>query len=186
MNGDLLWSKTFGGADDDFGLSVVQTSDSGFLIAGYTFSFGAGNYDILLVRLNFSGDTLWTKTIGGASFEFSNEIQNTSDGGFIISGSTNGFGAGQSDILLIKLNSNGAIVWSKTFGKYDNQFGGGVQQTADGGYILSGYMDAGNSRVLLLKTDSLGNQIWTKKYGNGTFSNASRECSSVQVTPGGG
>ena len=186
MNGDLLWSKTFGGADDDFGLSVVQTSDSGFLIAGYTFSFGAGNSDILLVRLNFSGDTLWTKTIGGASFEFTNEIQNTSDGGFIISGSSNGFGVGQSDILLIKLNSNGAIVWSKTFGKYDNQFGGGVQQTADGGYILSGYMDAGNSRVLLLKTDSLGNQIWTKKYGNGTFSNASRECSCVQVTPGGG
>ena len=183
--GDTLWTKTFGGTDSDDGYSVQQTSDEGYIIAGHTESFGYGSYDVYLIRTNNNGDTLWTKTFGGAEGDLGKFVQQTTDGGFIITGQTISFGNGLWDIYLIKTDNNGDTLWTKTFGGTDWEKGYSVQQTTDGGYIITGTtlsFGSGNDDVYLIKTDSYGDTLWTKTFG-GTDSDEGR---SVQQTSDGG
>ncbi|MBL7191850.1 hypothetical protein ISS30_09140 [bacterium] len=121
------------------GFSVQQTSDSGYIIAGYTTSYGAGYYDVYLIKTDALGDTLWTKTFGGNSGDGGSSVQQTSDGGYIIAGYTGSYGAGYADVYLIKTDANGDTSWSQTFGGSDWDYGYSVQQTTDGGYIVAGY-----------------------------------------------
>ncbi len=179
------WTKTFGGTGTDVGNSVQRTSDGGFIIAGSTNSFGAGNYDIYLIKTNSSGDTLWTKTFGGDSADSGNSVRQTSDGGFIIAGNTNSFGVGKYDIYLIKTNSLGDTLWTKTFGGTGEEYGWSVQQTSDGGFIIAGKTNsfgAGSFDVYLIKTNSSGDTLWTRIFG-GTGADCGR---SVQQTSDGG
>jgi len=156
--GDTLWTRTYGGTGDDGGRSVQQTSDGGYIIAGYTYSFG-NNYQVYLIKTNASGDTLWTRAYGGTSIDESNSVQQTSDGGYIIAGWTNSFGAGLYDVYLIKTNTSGDTLWTKTYGGTNRDYGRSVQQTQDGGYIVAGYTHSfGNAdQVYLIKTDANGN-----------------------------
>ena len=165
---DTLWTRTYGGTEDDNGYSVQQTSDSGYIIAGYTESFDVGYGDVYLIKTNADGDTLWTKTYGGTSSDQSRSVQRTSDGGYIIVGYTRSFGAGQEDIYLIKTDSSGDTLWTKTYGGTDADKGSSVQQTSDGGYIIAGYtksFGAGSWDVYLIKTDVDGDTLWTRTYG---------------------
>jgi len=160
VSGDTLWTRTYGGAGGDEGYSVQQTSDGGFIIAGNTWSYGAGSADVYLVMTDAFGDTSWTRTYGGAEWDEGCSVQPTSDGGYIVTGTTNSFGAGGSDVYLIKTDSSGDTLWTKTFGGADNDRGSSVQQTTDSGYIIAGYTSsfgAGESDVYLIKTDSMGN-----------------------------
>jgi hypothetical protein len=109
-NGNPLWQKTFGGNQDDQGESVQQTSDGGFIIAGYTNSFGAGFYDIYLSKTDTTGNLQWQKTLGGSNWDWGFSVQQTSNGGFIIAGRTNSFGAGSDDLYLIKLCSENTLL----------------------------------------------------------------------------
>jgi hypothetical protein len=184
-NGNLIWNRTYGGTDDDYGLSVAQHTDGGFVVAGHTNSFGAGNTDVFLIRVNSVGDTVWTKTLGGVFYEEATTITNAIDGGFIITGSTSSYGAGQRDAMLIKLDNNGYITWSKTFGEAGLEAGRGVVQTSDGGFIISGYKSSLWSSAphsLLIKTDSTGSHEWTTVYSNGFITNVFGESSSVKQT----
>jgi hypothetical protein len=162
-NGDSLWIKSFGGTDSDEARSVHQTTDGGYVIAGATFSFGAGGYDLYLIKTDSSGNLLWSKTFGGTNDEYGYSVQQTTDGGYVIAGTTSSFGAGNSDIYLIKTDANGDSLWTKTFGGLsdDGTFGAlSVQQTNDAGYIIASVTNsfgAGNGDVYLIKTDSLGN-----------------------------
>ena len=104
------WTKSYGGVNDDEGFSVHQTSDGGYIALGHTNSFGAGSADIWLIKTTSSGDTMWTKTFGGVSAEYGGSVQETTDNGFVIAGNTYSYGAGSSDVWLIKTNSNGQ--WS--------------------------------------------------------------------------
>jgi hypothetical protein len=169
-NAQLDFEKTYGGFPNDFGYSVQQTSDGGYIIVGRTDSFGAGLDDVYLIKTDSLGDTLWTKTYGGVMNDFGgNSVQQTSDGGYIITGRTDSFGAGGGDVYLIKTDSLGDTLWTKTYGGVLDEHGFSVQQTVpDGGYIIGGKTQsfgAGEGDVYLIKTDSLGDTLWTKTYG---------------------
>ena len=110
---DTLWTKTFGGSRKDLGNSVQQTSDGGYIITGYTESYGAGG-DVWLIKTDAIGDTIWTKTFGGSDSDYGNSVQQTSDGGYIITGFTKSYGAGSYDVWLIKTDASGDTIWTKT------------------------------------------------------------------------
>jgi len=167
--GDTLWTRTYGGTREDYGFSVQQTTDGGYIVAGNTFSFGHSNGypDVWLIKTNAAGDTLWTRTYGGTNFEYGYSVQQTSDGGYIIVGNTESFGAGYGDIYLIKTNASGDTLWTKTYGGINDDYGNSVQQTSDGGYIIAGgscTFGQWGCDVYLVKTNASGNRIWTRTY----------------------
>ncbi|MFZ8835361.1 MAG: T9SS type A sorting domain-containing protein [Candidatus Caldipriscus sp.] len=166
--GNLQWAKTYGGGSNDEAYSVQQTSDGGYILVGGTYSFGAGNEDVFLIKTDANGNIIWAKTYGGTSGDWAFRVQQTSDGGYILVGATASFGAGSSDIFLIKTDANGNIQWAKTYGGTSGDYAYTVQQTSDGGYIVAGWtrsFGAGNDDILLIKTDANGNIIWAKTYG---------------------
>ena len=136
--GDTLWTKAYGGTGSDHGRSVMQTTDLGYIITGYTNSFGAGEYDVYLIKTDANGNTQWTKTYGGAVYDAGSSVIQTTDGSYIITGVTESFGAGGADLYFIKADANGNKIWTKTFGGSAADHGNSVQQTSDNGYIIAG------------------------------------------------
>jgi hypothetical protein len=184
-SGDTLWTRTYGGSSTDAGYSVQQTSDSGYIITGQTFSFGVDPYDVYLIKTDASGDTLWTKTYGGSGNDWGFSVQQTSDGGYIITGVTFYLGDYPHDVYLIKTDASGDILWTKTYGGIDDDYGRSVQQTSDGGYIIAGWVwsfDSGIANVYLIKTDASGDTLWTRLYGGTDWDDGQ----SVQQTSDGG
>jgi len=165
-NPDTLWTRTYGGSSDDGAYSVQQTTDGGYIMAGQTLSFGAGNYDFYLVKTNSLGDTLWTRTYGGNVHDCAYSVRQTADGGYIVAGYIYSFGAGSDDFYLVKTNSQGDTLWTRTYGGSNSDLAYSVQQTADGGYIVAGYTEsfgAGDHDFYLVKTgpDQSGTELST-------------------------
>lgn len=160
--GDAVWDKTFGGSSEDDGLCVDNTSDGGYIITGYTFSFGAGESDIWLIKTYANGTEEWNRTYGGPQDDRGVHVKETSDGGYIIVG----WSAGLGDIFLMKTDFNGTQEWNQTFESGTGEF---VEQTMDGGYIIIGSKQEGyiwgENDVWLIKTDANGNKEWDKTYG---------------------
>ena len=184
-NPEVAWNKTFGGLNDDQAYSVQQVSDGGYIITGYTDSYGAGNGDVWLIKTDSSGNEVWKKTFGGSSHDEARSVQQTSDGGYIISSITASYGAGNYDVWLIKTGSSGNVAWNKTFGGLNDDYGRSVQQTSDGGFIVAGFTESygvGNRDVWLIKTGSSGNVAWNKTFG-GLYEDYSQ---SVQQASDGG
>ncbi len=182
-DGDTLWTKTYGGTGSEQGYSVQECVAGGFIIAGATFPLGIGSWDVYLIRTNADGDTLWTKTYGGTSMDKGYSVRECADGSFIIAGYTGSFGAGHDDIYLIRTNSSGDTLWTKTYGGTDNDWGESVQECADGGFIIAGvaeYFGTGERDVYLIRTNSDGDTLWTKTYGRTGWDGGSsiQECAS--------
>ncbi len=168
VSGDAQWTRTYGGTGDDVGNSVQQTSDRGYIVAGFTSSFGAGHFDVYLIKTNASGDTQWTRTYGGTSWDWGLSVQQTSDGGYIVAGFTSSFGAGWDDVYLIKTNASGDTQWTRTYGGTGGDYDQSVQQASDSGYIVAGITSsfgAGWEDVYLIKTNASGDKQWTRTYG---------------------
>ncbi|HIA36898.1 MAG TPA: hypothetical protein EYN89_09290, partial [Flavobacteriales bacterium] len=168
--GNLLWSKTYGGSQHDKAYSIEQTTDNGFIITGETSSFGSGLTDIYVIRTDENGDTLWTRTFGGANDDYGYSVKQIADGNFLIVGYTSSFGAGGEDAYLIKIDVNGDIIWSKTYGHSGDDKAYDVIQEFDGGFVISGtrwYSGSGNE-MFLIKTDEMGDTVWVRAYEDAT------------------
>jgi hypothetical protein len=184
-SGNEQWSQTFGGSSNDNGRSVRQTDDDGYIIAGYTLNYGAGANDVWLIKTDASGNEQWSQTFGGSSGDFGQSVQQTSDGGYIIAGTTYSYGAGYKDVYLIKTDASGQEQWSQTFGGFANDMGRSVQQTIDGGYIIAGSTlsyGPGSYDVWLIKTDASGQEQWSQTFGGSSGDYGK----SVQQTSDGG
>lgn len=185
-NGNHQWNNTFGGNSDDEGYSVQQTVDGGYIIAGYTESFGAGLNDVFLVKADASGNQVWTKTFGGAQDDEGYSVLQTNDGGYLVGGVTSSYGAGSRDMWMIKTDPSGNLLWQKTHGGLSSDGAWYVDHTSDGGFILTGwtlsYGPGFIGNAWLVKTDSLGNQQWNKFFGG---DDADRGYAVQQTTDGG-
>ncbi len=183
--GAVEWARAVGGTDNDGGSSVVQTSDGGYAVAGWTHSFGVGGSDFFLVKFSSLGAFEWARTVGGTNYEDSCSVVQTSDGGYAVAGYTNSFGAGGDDLFLVKFSSAGAFEWARAVGGTGNDEGSSVVQTSDGGFALAGVtagFGAGGDDLFLVKFSSAGAFEWARAVG-GTGDD---EGSSVIQTSDGG
>ncbi len=185
-SGDIIWTRTYGGTDDDWGRSVAQTTDGGYIIAGSTRSYGVIWNDVYLIKTDSIGDTLWTKTYsGGYYYEYGYSVAQTTDRGYIISGTVESYYPHWRDVYLIKTDSLGATLWTSVYGSTSHDYGYSVAQTTDGGYIIAGITVAypGTSdAVYVIKTDFSGITLWDE-----TYDGIGNDCgwSVAQTTDGG-
>jgi len=172
-DGNETWMKTFGGWKRDAGASVEKTLDGGYIIIGRTASYGAGGYDIWLIKTDSQGEKIWDKTYGGKYSDWSYSGKQTNDRGFIITG-TRGYSPNEDsnsgDIWLIKTDEEGNQIWNKTFDYGIVECGMKVIQTSDDGFlVLATAFNATSSPdlytcVYLIKTDENGDMMWDKKF----------------------
>jgi len=187
--GDTLWQRSLGGSGYNYATCVQQTSDSGFIITGYTTSNDGdvsgnhGSYDIWVVKLFPSGTIEWQKCYGGTAGEFSQSIRQTSDGGYIVANKSNSINGdvngnhGLEDFWIVKLNNIGDTLWEKSFGGPENDRPFSVWQTFDQGYIVSGLSHSIKGNITahhgttasydnwVVKLDSTGIMEWEKSLG---------------------
>jgi hypothetical protein len=160
--------RYIGGINVDQGTCIRQTADSGYVILGYTNSAGAGGYDVYVIKTDPQLNILWKKTYGGTDWDFGNSIEQTSDGGYVICGSTYSYGKGDEDYYLIKTDATGDTLWTRTYGGPEREEGKSAIQTADGGYALTGYsLSLGDTLgdFYTIKTNATGDVIWTNQFG---------------------
>lgn len=174
------FQKMYGGSNSEGARSIQQTSDGGYIVAGYSDVTDNGMDDFYIIKLDSNGNVIWENTYGGSGIDFANSIQQTDDGGYIvagwssspdISGVTNHGGA---DAYTIKLDSTGKVEWQKMFGGSNDDYANSIRQTSDGGYIVAGYSSStdisgvinhGDGDGYLIKLDSDGNVLWQNMYG---------------------
>jgi hypothetical protein len=166
---DTLWIRTYGGAANDGFLSAIPTSDGGAAAVGYTHSYGPADVNVFAVRTDSDGDTLWTRAYGGAGMDYGYGICASGNGGFIIAGYTTSFGAGDEDVYVLRLDSNGDTVWTRTYGGPEPDEGYSICPSGDGNFIVSGRTDSygmGFNDLYLLKLSPAGDTLWTRVFGD--------------------
>jgi hypothetical protein len=181
--GNLVWLRTIGGSGGDGAYSLWRTFDGGYVMAGATSSYGAGGSDCFLLRTDSSGNEVWHKTFGGSGQEEAYSVQQTSDGGYVLVGFTQGSVSWTSHVYLVKTDAFGDSTWSKTLGDNSGSCGCTVRQTTDGGYVIVGNIGyADTLHMYLVKTDASGNKLWDRSLGGTERSGG--QC--VQQTTDGG
>ena len=184
--GDMTWNQTYGGTSEEMADVLVQTGDGGYALAGYTYSFGAGDSDFWLIKTDASGTMMWNRTYGGTEYEEAYALVQTSDDGYALAGMTDSFGAGITDFWLVKTDAAGSAQWNRTYGGTGDEWASALVQTTDGGYALAGGTNSfgvgGSDDFWLIKTDASGNMIWNQTYGG---TNADWAHALVQTSDGG-
>ncbi|MBA3705868.1 MAG: T9SS type A sorting domain-containing protein [Bacteroidetes bacterium] len=166
--GNTVWTKSYGGNKPDFPYHMIATLDGNYFLIGYSQSYGGGDWDILLWKIDPAGTLLWWKKYGGNGNDQARDIISTIDGNYMIVGWSNSSGAGGQDANLIKIDPIGAVIWSKTYGGVSDDFGCSIKQCSDGNFILLGQTfsyGSGNGDAYLIKTNSNGDTTWTKTIG---------------------
>jgi hypothetical protein len=186
--GNLKWTKTIGGPLGDGGYGIVQLKDKSYVVTGYTTNYGAGGDDVYLIKLDSTGGLKWAKTIGGSKSDYGFGIIQSKDGNLVFTGFTASYGAGSLDVYLVKTDTAGNILWSRTAGGPPDDQGFTVAQTYDGGYVVGGYTDSygfGSDDFFLVKFDSLGNTCINPAEGGGTESSGGTAHSGGTASSGG-
>ena len=168
--GSVEWNRTYGGSLADSCWSLLQTGDGGYLALCLTASFGAGNNDVWLVKVDSLGEVEWEQTYGGEKSESVSTLVEAGDGGFVLACSTTSFGSGSSDVWLLKTDAVGNLMWNKTIGGFSVEYANTLIAASDGGYVFAGStksVAANSTEVLLVKVDSSGNVEWNQTYGGG-------------------
>ena len=166
--GVISWAKQFGGQSQENGAAIVQSNTGEYFIGGASNYNSKGLLDFYFIKTDVNGDTLWTKKYGGILNDELTSMQQTLDGGFILSGYSESFSYGGKDYYLIKTNVVGDTVWTKHYGGNLDEISKSVKQTLDGGYIIIGYSKSfgiSTENIYVVKTNSLGDTLWTKTYG---------------------
>ncbi|MBN1233497.1 MAG: T9SS type A sorting domain-containing protein [Candidatus Coatesbacteria bacterium] len=176
-NGNLLWEKFLGGDQWDNALCVRQTRDNCYIAGGYTFSFGSGNGDFYVIKMDSSGNAIWEKTYGGEKGEISNSLVLTEDGGFIMCGYTESYGKGGEDAFVVKADSSGNLVWQKTFGDTLDDWFHNVFKESDNVYTLTGITN------YVKNSDATGDVFFVKIDGNGSMINERRIITRRKIHP---
>jgi hypothetical protein len=201
-----VWSRTYGGTEEDMASSLEQTSDGGYIITGSAESFGAGKEDVWLVKTDGEGNMLWNRSYGGPNSDAGESVQQTADGGYIVAGYTgwleelpydknnplyiipaNRPHEFHFDAYVVKTDGDGNLLWNRTYSSEGDDHGRSVEQTSDGGYVITGYtrayaisgVDSDSCDVWLFKIDGDGDVEWSRTYGGGVGK-------SVLQTPDGG
>ncbi len=176
---DTLWTKTYGGPNSDSALSVQETADGGYIIAGTTTDFGGGLRNIWLLKTDANGDTAWTNTFGGTGDHYGRCVRQTSDSGYIVTGGTADLSQ-IADMIIIKTDPDGNAIWTSIFGGTEFDIGNSVCETSDGGYVAVGMTRSfgGIAEIYIVKTDADGDSLWTRTYGGALWD----EARSVQET----
>jgi uncharacterized delta-60 repeat protein len=167
-SGAVVWQKTYGGSSYDWAWSIQQTSDGGYIVGGNTESFGAGDIDAWVLKLDSNGSIVWQKTYGESEYDWASSVKATSDGGYVVAGDTYSLAQDNYDVRVLKINSAGSITWQNTYGGTGNDYAYSVQQTTDGGYVVAGHTDSfgeGFGDFWVVKLDSSGSVEWQKTYG---------------------
>lgn len=161
--GNTEWEKEVGGASWDFGQTVLITPDAAFLSIGKTYSYGAGDADVYIVKTNFAGDTLWTRTFGGDSLDFGTSGDIAPDSNYMIAANTRSFGHGDLDAWILKLNTDGDSLWSCFYGDTLEDCVNSFRTTPDKGFVFVGYTRSYGAQLTetwLMRYDSNYNYIW--------------------------
>jgi len=169
-NGEEIWSRTYGGEQEEGCYEAIRTADGGFALAGHTHSFGEGGRDWYLIKTDEDGNELWTQTFGGEQAETCYGIVQIDDGGFALTGVTISFGNGANDYYLVRTDNEGNEQWSNTYGGEGNDYCLDIVNMADGGFALSGSgvsFGQGGHDFSLVRTDENGEEIWAQTYGEG-------------------
>jgi len=167
--GNVLWQKAFGGTGsaNDFLIRVRQTADGNFIAGGHTYSFGAGDFDIWIIKLDNNGNILWQKTYGGTSGEYFNSLDLTDDGGCVAAGSTYSFAPGTDcNLWIFKVNSEGSLSWNRSYGTGSYCTAKDIIQTGDEGYAVTGYQNTSthSNNAIVLRLRNNGSLQWSKRY----------------------
>lgn len=162
---DSLWSRTYGGVFNDGFRSAVATGDGGFLAVGYTYSYGSENVNVFAVKTDADGDTVWVRAYGGSGRDYAYDVRETPDGGYVIAGYTSSFGAGVEDAYIVKVDSGGDTLWTRTFGGTKLDEARGLCVTSDGYILVVGMTDSFADDIhdlFVLKLESGGDTVWTR------------------------
>lgn len=182
--GHIIWTRTIGGAGVDAATDIIETSDKGFAVAGITNSYGAGDFDMYISRLDSSGNLQWAKTAGGSGSDQANAVVQTADGGFILAGLTGSFGT-NTDVYIAKFDGSGNLSITKTYGGSSSDIANAIIRTNDGGYAISGNTSSagfGQDDALVIKLASDYSVSWVSvvggskwDWGQNIFQNATGE-----------
>lgn len=165
--GNVVWERTFGGAEYDSGFSVAALEDGGFAVAGSTRSKGAGESDIWVLRLDGAGNVVWERTFGGADVDAAGPIAALADGGVAVAGFTTK-GEGDWDFWVLRLDGAGNVVWERTFGGTEKDAPLSVVRLSEGGFAVAGEAQskgAGGRGFWVLRLDGAGNTVWERTFG---------------------
>lgn len=179
--GDTIWTLKTGGSSWDLIKQSIALADGSFMMFGKTYSYGNGDGDFYLVKVSADGQELWYKAYGGEADESGESISLANDGGFFLAGTTESFGAGGVDMYVVRTNSDGDTLWTKTYGGVEDDFCYSVAATADGGYVLGGgtYNETpGVMDVVLRKEDGSTQWVQGETHGGDSY------ISDVIIEPG--